>query len=124
MLKLGGYGLLRIIVIFIKLNMKINYIIITLRLFGGVLVSLICLRQSDIKSLIAYSSVAHIGLVLRSILSLNYWGFVGGLVIIIAHGLCSSGLFCLANISYERTQSRRFYLNKGMINILPSLSLW
>nr|AML25899.1 NADH dehydrogenase subunit 4 [Staphylinidae sp. BMNH 1274207] len=124
MLKLGGYGLLRLMSIFINLGMKFNLFIIIVSLIGGFIVSLICLRQSDMKSLIAYSSVAHMGLVLAGILTLNYWGLCGSLVMMLAHGLCSSGLFCLANISYERLMSRSLFLNKGLINIMPSLSLW
>nr|WHM50503.1 NADH dehydrogenase subunit 4 [Pseudabris przewalskyi] len=124
LLKLGGYGLMRIMVIFLSLGMSINYFFISLSMVGGVIVSLICLRQSDIKSLIAYSSVAHMGLAVSGILTLSYWGMSGALMMMIAHGLCSSGLFCLANFSYERVGSRSLYLNKGMINIIPSLSLW
>lgn len=71
-LKLGGYGLMRLIIIFLSVGVKINYFFITIRMLGGVIVSLICLRQRDIKSLIAYSSVAHIGLVLGGIMTLNY----------------------------------------------------
>lgn len=122
-LKLGGYGLLRIIKLFLRVGLKINIIIIIISLIGGIIVSFICIRQRDIKSLIAYSSVAHIGLVLRGIITINLWGLWGALVIILAHGLCSSGLFCLANISYERISRRSLYLNKGLINIIPSLSL-
>nr|YP_010309803.1 NADH dehydrogenase subunit 4 [Mylabris quadripunctata]UMR54920.1 NADH dehydrogenase subunit 4 [Mylabris quadripunctata] len=124
MLKLGGYGLMRMMVVFLGLGLTINYFFIGLSLVGGVMVSLICLRQSDIKSLIAYSSVAHMGLTVSGILTLNFWGMSGALMMMIAHGLCSSGLFCLANLSYERTGSRSLYMNKGMINIIPSLSLW
>lgn len=123
-LKLGGYGLFRVISLFQEIGLKINIIFIVISLIGGVIVSLICLRQRDIKSLIAYSSVAHIGMVLGGILTLNLWGFWGSLVLILAHGLCSSGLFCLANISYERVKRRSFYLNKGIINLSPNLSLW
>lgn len=123
-LKLGGYGLIRVLPLFIKLNNSLNWILILISIVGGFFVSLICVRQSDIKSLIAYSSVAHIGIVLGGIITLNYWGLWGALIIILAHGLCSSGLFCLANISYERTHRRSIYLNKGLINILPSLTLW
>lgn len=54
---------------------------------------------------------------------MRYWGLRGSLVIIVAHGLCSSGLFCLANIRYERLNRRSVYLNKGIINLIPSLSL-
>lgn len=123
-LKLGGYGMMRMLNIFLYINNSFNYIIITISLLGGVIVSLICLRQSDIKSLIAYSSVAHIGLVLGGIITLNSWGLYGRLSIILAHGLCSSGLFCLANICYERLGSRSLYLNKGIINLIPRFSLW
>jgi len=123
-LKLGGYGLIRLMVLFLVVGLDLNLYIISLSLIGGSIISLICLRQRDIKSLIAYSSVAHIGMAFRGILSLNRWGYFGCLVIIVAHGLCSSGLFCLANINYERLISRSLYLNKGLINVIPSLSLW
>nr|YP_010234367.1 NADH dehydrogenase subunit 4 [Trictenotoma davidi]QTA72353.1 NADH dehydrogenase subunit 4 [Trictenotoma davidi] len=124
MLKLGGYGLMRVMHIFINVGLKFNLLFISLSVIGGFIISLICLRQSDMKSLIAYSSVAHMGLALSGILTLNYWGLSGALVMMVAHGLCSSGLFCLANISYERLMSRSLYLNKGLINLLPNLSLW
>lgn len=74
-LKLGGYGLLRIMKLFLSIGLKMNISIIIISLLGGVIVSLVCIRQRDIKSLIAYSSVAHIGLVLRGILTINLWGF-------------------------------------------------
>nr|YP_003331011.1 NADH dehydrogenase subunit 4 [Adelium sp. NCS-2009]ACM45071.1 NADH dehydrogenase subunit 4 [Adelium sp. NCS-2009] len=124
MLKLGGYGMLRFMTMFMALGLKINLFFISLSMIGGFYISMICLRQSDMKSLIAYSSVAHMGMVLSGILTLNYWGFNGALVMMVAHGLCSSGLFCLANISYERLSSRSLYLNKGLINIVPNLSLF
>nr|YP_010439955.1 NADH dehydrogenase subunit 4 [Pseudoechthistatus hei]UTD45001.1 NADH dehydrogenase subunit 4 [Pseudoechthistatus hei] len=124
MLKLGGYGLMRLMSLFLMIGMQMNFIFIIISLVGGFFISLICLRQSDIKSLIAYSSVAHMGLALGGIMTLNSWGFWGALVMMLAHGLCSSGLFCLANITYERIHSRSLYLNKGMLNILPSLSFW
>jgi NADH-ubiquinone oxidoreductase chain 4 len=64
------------------------------------------------------------GLALGGIITINFWGLYGSYVIIIGHGLCSSGLFCLANISYERLGSRNLYMNKGIINFFPSLRLW
>nr|YP_009757481.1 NADH dehydrogenase subunit 4 [Bruchidius uberatus]QIM59428.1 NADH dehydrogenase subunit 4 [Bruchidius uberatus] len=124
MLKLGGYGLIRLMSLFLIVGLKINYIFIMFSLIGGFIVSLICIRQSDMKSLIAYSSVAHMGMVLAGIMTLNIWGFWGSLVMMLAHGLCSSGLFCLANITYERLHSRSLYLNKGLLNIMPNLSFW
>nr|YP_009271741.1 NADH dehydrogenase subunit 4 [Osmoderma opicum]ANY27999.1 NADH dehydrogenase subunit 4 [Osmoderma caeleste] len=124
MLKLGGYGLMRLMSVFLSVGMKINNIFIVISMVGGFMVSFICLRQSDVKALIAYSSVAHMGLVLSGIMTMSYWGMCGSLVMMVAHGLCSSGLFCLANISYERLLSRSLFLNKGLINLMPSLSLW
>nr|WCQ78450.1 NADH dehydrogenase subunit 4 [Agriotes sp. GTI-106] len=124
MLKLGGYGFLRFMPIFMSVGVKINFIFVVISLFGGFIISLVCLRQTDIKSLIAYSSVSHMGLVLGGIMTMNVWGYYGALVMMIAHGLCSSGLFCLANITYERLGSRSLFLNKGLINLMPSMSLW
>nr|ALO77548.1 NADH deshydrogenase subunit 4 [Myodermum sp. MYO01] len=124
MLKLGGYGLMRLMSVFLSVGMKMNYIFIVISLVGGFLVSLLCLRQSDIKSLIAYSSVVHMGLVLGGIMTLSYWGMMGALVMMVAHGLCSSGLFCLANISYERLGSRSLFLNKGLLNLMPVMAMW
>nr|AND96689.1 NADH deshydrogenase subunit 4 [Phalops smaragdinus] len=124
LLKLGGYGLMRLMSIFLEVGVKINMLFVVISMYGGLLVSLICIRQIDIKSLIAYSSVAHMGLVLGGIMTLSYWGMCGALVMMLAHGLCSSGLFCLANINYERLLSRSMFLNKGLINLMPSMSLW
>ena len=84
---------------------------------------LICLRQTDIKSLIAYSSVAHMGLVLRGIRTLSAWGLSGAVVVMVGHGLCSSGLFCLANVVYERLGRRRLYISKGLLNFMPRMAL-
>nr|YP_009251320.1 NADH dehydrogenase subunit 4 [Hapsodrilus ignifer]AIQ80117.1 NADH dehydrogenase subunit 4 [Hapsodrilus ignifer] len=124
MLKLGGYGLLRLMPVFLCVGSKFNYFFIMVSLFGGFVISLICLRQSDIKSLIAYSSVSHMGLVLGGIMTMNLWGFYGALVMMIAHGLCSSGLFCLANVTYERLGKRNLFVNKGLISLMPSMSIW
>nr|ARH54398.1 NADH dehydrogenase subunit 4 [Harmonia quadripunctata] len=123
MLKLGGYGLIRFLGMFLELGMKINYILINFSLIGGILISLTCLRQSDMKSLIAYSSVVHMGLLLSGLLTLNMWGLTGSLMMMLSHGLCSSGLFVLVNLSYERFFSRSIYINKGMMNLLPFMSL-
>nr|YP_009971768.1 NADH dehydrogenase subunit 4 [Cucujus kempi]QNG56478.1 NADH dehydrogenase subunit 4 [Cucujus kempi] len=124
MLKLGGYGLIRLMVVFMKIGIKINYLFIVISMVGGVIVSLLCIRQSDMKSLIAYSSVAHMGLVLGGIMTMSLWGLFGSLVMMLAHGFCSSGLFCLSNILYERIHSRSLYLVKGMLNLMPSMSLF
>nr|YP_011015283.1 NADH dehydrogenase subunit 4 [Athousius wudanganus]UBS91005.1 NADH dehydrogenase subunit 4 [Athousius wudanganus] len=124
MLKLGGYGFIRMIGVFVIVGISVNYFFILISLLGGFIISLICLRQVDIKSLIAYSSVSHMGLVLGGLMTLNSWGMYGAFIMMISHGLCSSGLFCLANITYERLGSRSLFLNKGLINLMPTFSLW
>nr|YP_009690006.1 NADH dehydrogenase subunit 4 [Drosophila mercatorum]QEG54031.1 NADH dehydrogenase subunit 4 [Drosophila mercatorum]UKE79685.1 NADH dehydrogenase subunit 4 [Drosophila mercatorum]UKE79698.1 NADH dehydrogenase subunit 4 [Drosophila mercatorum]UKE79711.1 NADH dehydrogenase subunit 4 [Drosophila mercatorum]UKE79724.1 NADH dehydrogenase subunit 4 [Drosophila mercatorum] len=124
MLKLGGYGMLRVLSIMQFINLKYSVIWISVSLIGGVLVSLVCLRQTDLKALIAYSSVAHMGIVLAGLLTMTNWGLCGSYSLMIAHGLCSSGLFCLANISYERLNSRSLLINKGLLNFMPAMALW
>nr|YP_010417682.1 NADH dehydrogenase subunit 4 [Yoma algina]USF17802.1 NADH dehydrogenase subunit 4 [Yoma algina] len=124
MLKLGGYGLLRILIILQKINLKMSFLWVVISLIGGLYISLKCFCQVDMKSLIAYSSVAHMSMVIGGIMTMNYWGFMGAYILMIGHGLCSSGMFCLSNISYERLGSRSLFLNKGMMNFMPSMSMW
>jgi len=122
LLKLGGYGIYRVF-IFIK-SYDLNFIFVSLRLFGMLIVGILCIFQVDIKSLIAYSSVSHIGVVICGIMCINTLGVVGSLVLMIGHGLCSSGIFCLSNIVYERSFSRSIILNKGILTIMPSIRLF
>nr|DAZ87542.1 TPA_asm: NADH dehydrogenase subunit 4 [Trichosia splendens] len=124
LLKLGGYGLLRIFPYMMKLGLKFNYFWMIISVVGGVLISLFCLRQLDLKSLIAYSSVAHMSIVLSGLMTLMNWGLNSSYTLMIAHGLCSSGLFCLANINYERISSRSMLINKGLMNFMPGMTLW
>nr|YP_009918937.1 NADH dehydrogenase subunit 4 [Praia tianmunica]QMJ96289.1 NADH dehydrogenase subunit 4 [Praia tianmunica] len=124
MLKLGGYGLLRVFNIMINLCNKFNFIWISISMVGGIIISLICLYQIDLKSLIAYSSVAHMSMLLGGLMTMMIWGVSGSYLLMISHGLCSSGLFCLVNIIYERLGSRSLLINKGLINFMPSMALW
>lgn len=124
LLKLGGYGFYRIFFIFKRLFWRFNIYYIFFILIGSIIASFVCLFQVDLKALIAYSSIAHMGLIISSIFNLNNIRINGGLILIIGHGLCSSGLFCLANIIYERVGRRSLLLNKGIINLYPSLRIW
>nr|YP_010726213.1 NADH dehydrogenase subunit 4 [Diprion wenshanicus]WDY84662.1 NADH dehydrogenase subunit 4 [Diprion wenshanicus] len=124
MLKLGGYGLLRVYIYLNKLGNFFNLYLIVLSLMGGIYISLISMFQVDLKSLIAYSSIAHMMIMLSGLLTLMSWGIYGSYLLMISHGLCSSGLFCLVNIIYERLSTRSLFINKGLINFMPSMCLW
>jgi len=123
LLKLGGYGLIRIMGV-TGLNAKLfSPYLIGLRLIGMVYVGFICCRINDFKALVAYSSVAHIRIVICGLITITSWGYRGGLIIIIGHGLSSSGLFCIVNIYYERIGRRSFYINKGLMLGFPVFSI-
>uniref|UniRef100_UPI0030E39670 NADH dehydrogenase subunit 4 n=1 Tax=Mecidea indica TaxID=3127717 RepID=UPI0030E39670 len=124
LLKMGGYGLIRVYMFIGDYSIIYSYFWVSLSLWGSLIVSFLCLFQVDIKSIIAYSSVAHMSLVICGILSYNYYGFIGSLVMMIGHGFCSSALFCLANIIYERSHSRSLFINKGYLLSMPSLSMF
>lgn len=124
LLKLGGYGLLRISTLYYYTCPAISTIFISLAMWGAVITSMICIRQTDLKSLIAYSSVGHMGLLAAGLLTNTSWGWEGALTIILAHGLCSSGLFAIANITYEATNTRRLFLTKGLLIYFPAIRFW
>nr|YP_002327450.1 NADH dehydrogenase subunit 4 [Scarus ghobban]ACJ45005.1 NADH dehydrogenase subunit 4 [Scarus ghobban] len=122
LLKLGGYGIMRVLTILEPLTKEMSYPFIILALWGIIMTGSICLRQTDLKALIAYSSVSHMGLVVAGILSQTPWGLTGALILMIAHGLTSSALFCLANTNYERTHSRTMVLARGLQMALPLMA--
>nr|BAP40475.1 NADH dehydrogenase subunit 4 [Micropterus salmoides] len=124
LLKLGGYGMMRMMIVLEPLTKELSYPFIIFALWGVIMTGSICLRQTDLKSLIAYSSVGHMGLVVGGILIQTPWGFTGALILMIAHGLTSSALFCLANTNYERTHSRTMVLARGLQIALPLMTSW
>nr|WIF29442.1 NADH dehydrogenase subunit 4 [Mesechinus dauuricus] len=124
LLKLGGYGMMRINMLTEPLTSTMYYPFIILSLWGMIMTSCICLRQTDLKSLIAYSSVSHMALVIAAIMIQTPMSYMGATTLMIAHGLTSSLLFCLANTNYERTHSRTMFLTRGLQIILPLMATW
>lgn len=125
LLKLGGYGLTRILIVFLLGGLKYGYIIFSVRMIGVILVRLLTLVQVDIKRLVAYSSVVHINIVICSMITFFKIGFIGCYLAIISHGLCSSGLFYIITLLYNRSNSRLLVINKGVISFISSIIvLW
>nr|WNH20980.1 NADH dehydrogenase subunit 4 [Gymnothorax zonipectis] len=124
LLKLGGYGMMRVMTILTPLTKELAYPFIVLALWGIIMTGSICMRQTDLKSMIAYSSVSHMGLVAAGIMIQTPWGFTGAIILMIAHGLVSSALFCMANTNYERTHSRTLLLARGLQTLLPLMATW
>nr|QUL61391.1 NADH dehydrogenase subunit 4 [Actinopyga echinites] len=123
LLKLGGYGLIRISTAFTTLYTPTSTLIVFCCL-GSLITSIICLRQTDLKALIAYSSVGHMSLVAAGIVLGTTWSTSGALILMIAHGLVSSALFGLANILYERTHTRNMFITRGFKSITTLLPIW
>lgn len=124
LLKLGGYGIYKSLIMYNLDGFKIKLIFLRLTLLGSIWVGFSCLGQVDIKRLVAYSSIVHIGPVFLSFLYINFIRFIGGFLMILSHGICSSGLFYILNLSYERIRRRRLMLLRGGLVIRPVFSFW
>nr|QCL17405.1 NADH dehydrogenase subunit 4 [Strigocuscus celebensis] len=124
LLKLGGYGIMRMTTLTQPITSNLYYPFIILSMWGTIMTSSICLRQTDLKSLIAYSSISHMSLVIIAALMQSTLSFMGATTLMIAHGLTSSMLFCLANTNYERIHSRTMMLARGLQTILPLMCTW
>lgn len=127
LLKLGGFGLIRFYSLVEFIRIKNNLIVIYLiliRILGGVIINCVCLRQTDLKIFIAYSSIVHIRLVYLRAISFRSTGHLGCLLIILAHGFVSPALFYLINLLYRNTYTRSLFSLKGNINLSPSFTLF
>lgn len=110
LLKLGGYGLVRRLRGFARFS---SVILVAIVLWGGVLRALACIIQSDLKSLVAYSSVRHMGVIVRGLCFNFFVSFEGFFIIIVGHAFCSAALFFLVNFLYERVLRRQILTVRG-----------
>ena len=122
LLKLGGYGLF-LTIIFNTTNLISNGVLSIISMVGAAILAVMILRMADMKVAIAYSSVVHMRMVIVVYTSNRVLGIVGGLWIMIAHGITSSGIFRAANMIYERRHRRRLVNNKGVLRLIPFFTI-
>lgn len=125
LLKLGIYGFIRYsVVLFPNASIYFSPFIYTLCTVGILYTSLTAIRQTDIKRLIAYTSVAHINLVVLGIFSNTFIGFSGCIIQSLSHGFISCSLFLLIGILYDRHHSRLYLHYGGLAQVIPIFSIF
>ena len=120
LLKMGGYGFLRFsLPMFPHASADLAPLIFTLSVVAIIYTSLVALVQEDMKKLIAYSSVAHMGFVTMGIFALTTQGIAGGIFQMISHGLVSAALFLCVGVVYDRMHTREISAYGGLVNNMP-----
>ena len=123
LLKMGGYGFLRFSLGMFPLASEYFVpLIFALSVIAIIYTSLVALMQDDMKKLIAYSSVAHMGFVTMGIFTFNKQGIEGSMIQMLSHGLISAALFLCVGVLYDRTNSRLIKSYGGLVHVLPKYS--
>jgi len=123
MLKLGAYGFLRFSMpIAPDASREWAWLIIALSLIAVIYVGLVALVQQDMKKLVAYSSVAHMGFVTLGFFIFNHLGVSGGISMMIAHGFVSAAMFLCIGVLYDRVHSRQIADYGGVVNTMPTFA--
>ena len=120
LLKMGGYGFLRFSLPMLPLASDLFVpLVFTLSIVAVIYTSLVALMQEDMKKLIAYSSVAHMGFVTIGIFTFNTQGIEGGIFQMLSHGIVSAALFLCVGVIYDRIHSRDIARYGGLVNRMP-----
>lgn len=123
MLKLGAYGFIRVSLFLFPIGSAYwSPLIYMLSILAVIYISLIAVRQVDLKRIIAYSSVAHMGFVTAGLFSYSNFGILGAFFIMISHGLVSSALFFSIGVLYDRYKTRSIYYYSGLASVMPIYS--
>jgi len=124
LLKMGGYGFLRFsLPMFPVASLELAPFVFTLSVVAIIYTSLVALMQEDIKKLIAYSSVAHMGFVTMGIFALNEQGVQGAIFQMLSHGLVSGALFLCVGVIYDRMHTREIAAYGGLVNNMPKYAV-
>ncbi len=124
LLKMGAYGLIRSAFMLPQAVIYLQTFLMILALFSLIYGGLLAWRQSDLKGMIAYSSISHMGVVLLGIATLNLAGITGALMQMVAHGLVAGALFLLIGLLYERTHTREISDYKSLVKITPKFAFF
>jgi len=125
LLKLGVYGFLRFsITLFPEASLFFSPLVYLLSVIGVLYASMSAIRQTDLKRIIAYSSIAHMNLVTIGIFSFNVLGLEGAILQSISHGFVSGGMFLLIGILYDRYHSRFLYYYGGLVHMMPIYAIF
>jgi len=124
LLKMGSYGLIRAAVTLPQAVIALQDILAGLALFSLVYGGLLAWKQTDLKQMIAYSSVSHMGVVLLGIAALNEAGLSGAIMQMVAHGLVAGALFLLIGLLYERTHTREITHYSSLIQVMPKFAVF
>jgi len=120
LLKLGGYGFLRFsIPLFPEASLNLAPVIFWMSVIAIIYTSLVAYRQNDMKKLIAYSSVAHMGFVTMGIFTFNTQGIQGGIFQMLSHGIISGALFFCVGVIYDRMHTREISFYGGLVSKMP-----
>ncbi|MCH7937516.1 MAG: NADH-quinone oxidoreductase subunit M [Proteobacteria bacterium] len=124
LLKFGGYGFLRFsLPMFPEASVMFTPLIYTLSIIAVIYTSLVALAQEDMKKLIAYSSVAHMGFVTIGTFTLTVQGIEGAIYMMLSHGIVSAALFLIVGVVYDRIHSREISAYGGLVHRMPAYSL-
>lgn len=120
LLKLGSYGFLRFsLPLFPEANFYFTPLVYTISILGVIYTSLTAIRQTDFKRIIAYTSVAHMNIVMIGIYSFNVIGLEGSIVQSVSHGFVSSALFLIIGVVYDRFHTRLVKYYSGLVHVMP-----
>ena len=124
LLKMGTYGFLRLAIpLFPEASQHYAWLFIGVAVFGIIYGALVAMIQPDMKKLVAYSSVSHLGYVILGLFTFNIQGVTGGLYQMLNHGVSTGGLFLLVGMIYERTHSREISKYGGLAKVLPVFAI-
>jgi NADH-quinone oxidoreductase subunit M len=124
LLKMGAYGLIRSVAMLPEAAHTLQPLLVFLALFSMLYGCLLAWRQNDLKAMVAYSSVSHMGIVLLGIATLTETGLMGAVIQMTAHGLVAGALFLLVGLLYERTHTRNVQDYSSLVRVMPRFALF